>query len=368
MSATVRTALAIVAFIASVTAANAQCECGAIPVEGTYEGSGTEVVITHLNGSAGQCPQSILIEVPRTEAPDASVALPCFRGGLYGGIEATRVGNMTWQVRAVPEGMHMALPEGLQVAANDLQISSVVEITLTPPSTIGATRTWRGTTSNTRAPECLCAEVRAEREFAADMVAVLNDTALQDLAEDVGMRGSNPNSRYTVDDDGVVTKFDVEGPDYAFMDIVSGIVNGGTSFTNGEIRIDSSDGPRASAQAAQAGSGEMLDTSMGDTDPRTCEVRVRQGSCTISVLAQAVRAHEAVHAETCRAQNSRDSFTWVDGSRMDGWRSYHDGMALPHSAYSTWTETVANIAQDEGAAYSAELPVYDAFLEAHCAP
>lgn len=58
------------------------------------------------------------------------------------------------------------------------------------------------------------------------------------------MRGSNPNSRYTVEDDGVVTKFDAEGLDYAFMDIVSGIVNGGTSFTNGEIRIDSSDGPR----------------------------------------------------------------------------------------------------------------------------
>lgn len=355
------------ALLGSVSAAQAACECGAIPVEGIYAGSGTSVAITHVDGSAEQCPQNIRIQVPRTEAPDADVVLSCRGGGLYEAVEPTVVGDMGWRVRA--------LRGGLEVAGNELRIASQVEITVTPRPVIGAPQTWVGTTSNPRAPECLCAEVRAEREFAAEMVATLEDKALQEFAEGIAMRGKNPSRRYAIDDNGVVTKLDANDLEFAFIDMVSGIVEGRMSFANGDLAVYGSVESKAAQTAAQAGSGAMLDSSAGDTNPRTCEMRIRQGSCSNPVLLDAIRAHEAVHVENCREQNARKSFTWLDGSHMEGWPAeghtgaflIYRGVSLPTAPpYDLWSDTVANIARDEAAAYRAELPVYDAFLQTYC--
>lgn len=352
-------------------ATSTRCDLPYLPMAGIYRSIEGPIELSYLNDPVERCPDRIRLVAIESSSPDRLDVALTFTGDSYDGT-ALYGGAAVLASLTVP--IHSGINPNGYTLAREFQLSGV-------PFASGFVLEAR-LASEARAPECFCAEIRDERDWANRMREIYSDPLIRDFALRHNLRGQHCEadgriSQYMVGDErheflGPPTRtLSYGGREYAYSydDLVGGVADGTLriDYVTDEI-LGSPDFIPTCHELETTPGDRIIASASATTDVHTCEVqlpdyRAIARECLTTVEFAALEAHEGAHAATCRELNAWTHF-WI--VYANGTRERTTNMF--RAIYSQSNAYPVFAGDDEVNAYTAEIAVYDDFLQSYCGP
>ena len=370
---------------------DARCPTGLYPLEGTYDTPAGWIELRYPSGDEEQCPTNIALSVQMLNGQmmwavlsatgdsfTGSYQLPGPGAGLDIDLDRYFANAPTGLVRLIPEPM----PTDMATVGLAVTDRFVIEADYTFPETEGGRIDRVDLLRETAfAPDCMCSEVRLELEAAQELRALYGNPVYRRVAREMNLRG-NANREEWYLDGNQLQQFPGPVPfgwRYSYDDVISNLYNGTMEFRDGRF-VEIEETRTTAEENAATPIGEIVGTAAATTNNVTCEInlpspdRVRS-TCELQVELEAFMTHEAQHRSLCLQARQMTRFVAPDGtvmevtswpSTLEAWPRPLGNIATPVSAYGAMSEDVDFNGEDEVAAYTAEISVYEDWLGRYC--